>query len=177
MAASLEAIPVADRILYRAHSPRYAYAPLSGAGAGTTGGRWNAPGDEALYLTADPTTAILETQPDLDSFKPVTLVSYVLSDAQLFDTRDPAGHASHRISRELLRTNWYTHVIEKTEAPTWALAKRLAREGFHGLSYASMLNNLENVVLWSWNRPGGAKLRVIDHDRRLPQNQRSWESE
>ncbi|MEP3145481.1 RES family NAD+ phosphorylase [Qipengyuania citrea] len=163
-----------DRILYRAHSPRYAYAPLSGAGAASTGGRWNAPGDEALYLTADPTTAILETQPNIDRFKPVTLVSYVLSDAQLFDTRDPAGHPSWGITHDLLTADWYTHAIEKTEAPTWALAKRLASNGYHGLSYASKHNGLENVVLWSWNRPGAARLRVVDHDRRLPRDDRSW---
>ena len=174
MAVTPEDNRMADRILYRAHSPRYAYAPLSGAGAGSTGGRWNAPGAETLYLSANPTTAILETQPNLDKFKPVTLVSYVLSKAKLFDTRDPNTHTGYDITPDLLAIDWYTHVVEQTQAPTWALAAKLAADGFHGVSYASAHNGLENVALWAWNRSGEATLRVVDQDRRLPKNDKSW---
>jgi len=37
--------------LYRAHTPRWSFAPLSGAGAAVQGGRFNRKGIEALYLT------------------------------------------------------------------------------------------------------------------------------
>ena len=165
---------MADRILYRAHSSRYAYAPLSGAGAAGTGGRWNPPGTEALYLSADPTTAMIETQPVLDAFKPITLVSYVLGSAKLLDTRDPGQQAAYSITPDLLATDWYTHAIDGTISPTWSLVERLRADGFHGLSYASLHNGLENVVLWVWNSGNGATVRVIDADRRLPKNQSSW---
>ena len=45
-----------------------------------------------LYLSADPTTAMVESQPSLDPFKPVTLISYVLRNARVFDTRDPVSY-------------------------------------------------------------------------------------
>ena len=137
---------MADRILYRVHSPRYAYAPLSGVGAAGTGGRWNQPGKEALYLSADPTTAMIETQPVLDAFKPITLISYVLGSARLFDTRDPTQQATYGITPDLLATDWYTHAINGTISPTWSLVERLRANSFQGLSYASMHNGLET---WS----------------------------
>ncbi|MXO49485.1 RES domain-containing protein [Erythrobacter vulgaris] len=147
---------------------------MSGAGAASNGGRWNPPGVEMLYLSADPTTAMVESQPSLDPFKPVTLISYVLRNARVFDTRDPNTHAQYDITPDLLATNWYTHVVEQTQAPTWDLADTLAADGFHGASYASMHNDLENVALWAWNLNSEAILRVIDQDRRLPKNDKSW---
>lgn len=106
--------------------------------------------------------------------EPVTLISYVLRNARVFDTRDPNTHAQYDITPDLLATNWYTHVVEQTQAPTWDLADTLAADGFHGASYASMHNDLENVALWAWNVNSEAILRVIDQDRRLPKNDKSW---
>lgn len=37
-----------------------------------------------------------------------------------------------------------------------------------------MHNDLENVALWAWNLNSEAILRVIDQDRRLPKNDKSW---
>ncbi|KZX87241.1 hypothetical protein A3726_12970 [Erythrobacter sp. HI0037] len=87
---------------------------------------------------------------------------------------DPNTHAQYDITPDLLATNWYTHVVEQTQAPTWDLADTLAADGFHGASYASMHNDLENVALWAWNLNSEAILRVIDQDRRLPKNDKSW---
>jgi RES domain-containing protein len=49
-----------DAVAYRVHDPKWAFAPLSGAGAGKFGGRANRPGINALYLSLDLETAILE---------------------------------------------------------------------------------------------------------------------
>lgn len=40
-----------DTVAYRVHDPKWAYAPTSGAGAGSHGGRANRPGISALYLS------------------------------------------------------------------------------------------------------------------------------
>ena len=164
---------MADRILYRAHSPRYAFAPLSGAGAASTGGRWNAPGHSALYLSTDPTTAMLEAQQDVDIFSPVTLVSYALSDARIFETA-ATNEVDYEFDSAVLATVWQDHVIDGTTAPTWDLAGRLKKQGFHGLLYASRLNGAQNLVLWSWNEVGGARLRTLDPFNRLPRDDASW---
>ena len=46
---------------YRMHTPRWATAPTSGAGAATHG-RANRPGIAALYLSLEPETATRECQ-------------------------------------------------------------------------------------------------------------------
>jgi RES domain-containing protein len=47
---------------YRAHTPRWASEPLSGAGAARQGGRPNRAGVHALYLATSQETAIAEYQ-------------------------------------------------------------------------------------------------------------------
>lgn len=46
-------------------APKWAYRPLSGAGAALHGGRFNAPGTEALYISEDYITAICEYEQKL----------------------------------------------------------------------------------------------------------------
>jgi len=47
---------------YRMHTPRWATAPTSGAGAAAHGGRANRPGTQALFLALEPETAVREFQ-------------------------------------------------------------------------------------------------------------------
>ena len=47
---------------YRMHTPKWATAPTSGAGAATHGGRANRPGIQALYLALETDTAVREYQ-------------------------------------------------------------------------------------------------------------------
>ena len=48
--------------VYRAHNPRWSFAPLSGAGAARYGGRFNPTGMEALYTSRRFETTSLLTQ-------------------------------------------------------------------------------------------------------------------
>ncbi len=48
--------------LFRAHTPRWSYAPLSGTGAAAQGWPINRKGIEALYLTLEAATALAEYQ-------------------------------------------------------------------------------------------------------------------
>lgn len=47
-------------VAYRAHTPGWAHAPTSGAGAAAYGGRANRIGVPALYLALDEHTALAE---------------------------------------------------------------------------------------------------------------------
>ncbi|HQY10259.1 MAG TPA: RES family NAD+ phosphorylase, partial [Burkholderiaceae bacterium] len=53
-----------DEVCCRVISPAYAGTPLSGMGAARQGGRFNRPGQEALYLALDETTALAEYRQD-----------------------------------------------------------------------------------------------------------------
>jgi RES domain-containing protein len=69
--------PILDPMLYRAHNPRWAFAPTSGRGAALYGGRFNPAGTPALYTSMRPETAWLEAQQGFP-FKPqpLTLCAY-----------------------------------------------------------------------------------------------------
>ncbi|QAU23280.1 hypothetical protein EO087_04170 [Dyella sp. M7H15-1] len=75
--------------LYRANTPRYAYTPLSGAGAAKAGGRFNRPGIEALYLALELETAVAEYQQMLPHLPPLMLCSYVAELGPLVDVGVP----------------------------------------------------------------------------------------
>jgi len=73
---------------WRMLAPRWAFDPLSGAGAARAGGRWNAPGQAALYLSNSHATAIAEYQQDLP--RPGTLTAYDVDAQAILDLADPS---------------------------------------------------------------------------------------
>ena len=72
---------------YRMHTPRWATAPTSGAGAAAYGGRANRPGTQALYLALEPETAVREYQQLSPLMPPGTLVSYAVRVSPVVDFR------------------------------------------------------------------------------------------
>ena len=84
--------------MWRMLAPRWAFDPLSGAGAARAGGRWNAPGQATLYLSDSHATAIAEYQQDLP--RPGTLTAYDVDAQDILDLTDLAlrqavGWTSH----------------------------------------------------------------------------------
>ena len=73
---------------WRMLAPRWAFDPLSGAGAARAGGRWNAPGQAALYFSDSHATAIAEYQQNLP--RPGTLTAYDVDARDILDLCDPA---------------------------------------------------------------------------------------
>ena len=62
---------------YRAHDPRWAFKPISGAGAAVHGGRFNPRGTEALYLALSLIGAVNEAaQGFAFKLQPMVLCSY-----------------------------------------------------------------------------------------------------
>jgi RES domain-containing protein len=76
-----------DCALYRVHQPKWSFAPTSGAGAGTYGGRANRPGVNALYLSLELETALAEYQQNDALLPPGLMVSYSVTIDPIVDFR------------------------------------------------------------------------------------------
>ena len=81
-------------LLYRALNPIYAKEPLSGRGAELYGGRFNAKGTAALYLSIEVLTAVREAN-QVGTLQPTTMVAYEADIEDLFDCRDPSALFTH----------------------------------------------------------------------------------
>ena len=166
-----------DAIFYRFLSPKWAFLPTSGAGAAQTGGRFNRPGVEALYLAADPATALEEYRQGASIVPPGTLVAYRLDIAEVVDFASgydpaswPAIWASHACDCKFIAR------IEHAEPPTWRIADELVQSGRHGLLYPSTRRpDGVNLVLFCGNLGPEDRVEPHDPDHGLPRDQRSWQ--
>jgi RES domain-containing protein len=161
---------------YRMHTPKWAVAPMSGAGAARWGGRANRPGVEALYLSLDTETAIREYKQLSPLLPPGTLVSYQVTAHPIVDFRqgyhrntwDPLWDSFHCDWREL----WFNQHIEP---PSWVIGDQVIAAGAKGILFRSQISNGGvNLVLYpgSFGKPD--LLEVIDPRQALPKNQDSW---
>lgn len=162
---------------YRMHSPKWAVAPTSGAGAAMHGGRLNRPGIAALYLSLDTETAIREYQQLSSLVPPGTLVSYQLTLNDVVDFS--AGYDSKRWPalwesfycdwREL----WFN---QRIEPPTWVLGDQVIAAGGKGILFRSSLpSHGLNLVLYPDTLESYDNLSVFDPSGTLPKNYASWQ--
>lgn len=157
--------------LFRALNPRFAAEPLSGRGAALYGGRFNAKGVEALYLSLSPLTALREAN-QVGALQPTVLVAYRAEIETIFDSRDEEALARENIDREALSAHdWRDQMKAKGEARTQNFARRLMAAGYSGLltrSFAPGAGEADkNLVLWRWGDQARARLIVIDDEKRL----------
>lgn len=166
--------------VFRAHHPMWAFAPESGEGARTFGGRFNAPGVAALYTSLSLETAWLEAQQGF-AFKaqPMTICSYIVDCEDVLDLREPAGLMATGVTAVDLACAWEDLASRRQSVPTWELAKRLRGQGCAGIvvpSFAAKASVRDaNLVFWSWSRMLPHRVEVIDDLGRLPRTQASWE--
>ena len=126
-------------ILYRAHQPRWSYAPTSGAGAARHGGRFNRRGVPDLYSALDPKTAWMEAQQGIPfKAQPLTLVAYRLDCDPIVDLTDGAVLASAASDPADLACPWEALVARGLEPPSWRLADALLNAGWLALSYPAL---------------------------------------
>jgi RES domain-containing protein len=149
-----------EQRLWRMLSPRWQHAPLAGKGAARAGGRWNAPGVPALYLSDSHATAIAEYMQAL--VHPGTLAPYDVISDSIFNLSDPAVRTSVGINDTILTLDWRRiRDIDKGIPESWDLATSAAAAGFDGLSFPSTQTRGVNLVLWRWGREG-AKVVLVD---------------
>ena len=134
--------------LWRMLAIRFQRDPWSGEGARRHGGRWNAPGQAALYLGTDHATAIA-------------------------DLTDGRGRAADERIAQALAAPWKAIAgIEGGLPPSWALAQELIASGAEGALVPSAQNpGGTALVLWRWHRADemgeGAALELLDPDHVL----------
>jgi RES domain-containing protein len=165
--------------VYRAHNPRWAFAPDSGQGATATGGRFNPVGMPALYTALRFETAWLEAQQAFPfKAQPMTLCAYEVDCEDVLDLTDPATLAAHEIAPAELACPWKDLSTRGIKPPSWAITERLAAAGTAGVVVASFAKGAVeadiNVVFWKWAPGPPHQVRVIDDDQRLPRDASSW---
>ncbi len=152
----------ADARYWRIVSPRWAPAPLSGEGAARHGGRWNRPGEAALYLSAEIETAFAEYQQEL-GVRPGTFAAFEVVGATVTDLTDSRTLADLGIGQSDLICPWKQIVfVDKAAPPTWLICDRLRGE-VDGLRVPSaQYAGGFNLVLWRWNGAGAPTVTVHD---------------
>ena len=112
-----------DEAWYRVIAPAYAGTPLSGMGAARRGGRFNRPGQEALYLSNDEATSLAEYKQDNPWLPPGTICTFFvhgLRVANLAGGFDPGCWPALWADFEVdWRAEWFDKGIEP---PTWYMA-------------------------------------------------------
>lgn len=158
---------------YRAHDPRWAWAPTSGEGAALKGGRFNSVGVPALYLALTIEGMFLEACHGFSHrFDPLIVCSYDVDVDNLVDLRtDPARDAA---GIELADTScaWdYDRACGRPPA-SWNIAEYLVVQGAAGILTPSFARGARpencNLVLWRWGSRLPHLVRVHDPEGRLP---------
>lgn len=139
-----------DTLFWRMLSVRWQLDPL-GSGSHRTGGRWNPPGVQALYLAREHATAIAEYHQDL--IRPGTLAAYRVRSARIVDLTDPVLLVEEGIDPAALSAPWRTIFrIDGGVPPGWPIAERLIAADADGALVPSIQQRGGvNLVLWRWH--------------------------
>lgn len=165
--------------VYRAHNPRWSFAPDSGAGAALVGGRFNPVGMLALYTSLRFETAWLEAQQAFPfKAQPMTLCAYEVDCEDVLDLTDRATCAAHGIAPADMACPWKDLATRGIRPPSWSLTERLVAAGIAGVIVPNFAKGAVsediNVVFWAWGALPPHQVRVVDDDHRLPTDARSW---
>ena len=167
-----------DEVFHRYLTPKWAFVPLSGAGAAVDGGRFNRPGVEALSLSRAPQTALEEYRQGVSITPPATLAAYEITLAQIVDLS--AGYDPAIWSPEWAewKCNWRKIArMELKIPPSWSLSDAVITAGYRGLLFPSLQHaGGTNLVIFNANLTDGDAIKVHDPDGRLPRDQSSWKS-
>ena len=166
-------------VAYRAHDPRWAWAPTSGQGAAAKGGRFNPVGVPALYLALTIEGMFLEMGHGFGHrFDPLTICSYTVDVDGLVDLRSEAGRAAESVDLADMGCAWAYERTRGKEPPSHVIAQRLIARGVSGILTPSFArgarSDMANLVLWTWGGELPHLVRVHDPEGRLPTDQSSW---
>lgn len=165
--------------VFRAHDPRWAFEPSSGAGAALHGGRFNRPGRAALYTSLGPQGAWTEAQQGFPfKAQPVTTCAYEVDCEDVEDLCDPASLVRLGVSASDLACAWEDLASRGETPPSWEISDRLLARKVAGVIVPSFAPgatlDMRNLVLWTWGDSLPHQVRVVDDLGRLPRDQSSW---
>ena len=168
--------PLVQTAAWRVHSPRWSFLPTSGAGAARAGGRFNRIGTEALYLSLDTQTALLEYQQTSTLLPPGLIAEYRIDLQPVADLSGGyvAAHWSP-VWQDFAcdwRFLWFNqHIVP----PTWSMSDEAQRAGAKGILFPSSSNLVGlNLVIFNNAMTEKDSINVHDPNGLLPLNQRSW---
>ncbi len=158
---------------YRAHDPRWSFDPVSGKGAAITGGRFNRIGQEALYLSLSPVTALAEcTQGFANRMLPLTLCEYDIECERVADLTDAETRNALGVSEADMASPWLLFQRKGKIAPSQAVAQALVAKRMNGALVPSFVPGIDtdavNLVLWKWSDHPPCKVSIYDPEGRLP---------
>lgn len=164
---------------YRAHDPRWSFAPLSGDGAAIRGARFNTQGTPALYLALTIMTAVKEiNQGFAQKIEPCVLCSYDIDCEDVVDLRTVDDRKAAGVSLDDMACAWFSDISQGREPASWRVARRLLSAGKAGILVPSFAPGAtaadHNLVLWKWGKGLPHKVSVYDPSGRLPKDQLSW---
>lgn len=165
---------------YRAHDPKWAWAPVSGDGAAAKGGRFNPVGVPALYLALTVEGMFLEMAHGFGHrFDPLTICCYEVDVDDLIDLRTEEGRRAAGITLTQMACPWAYDRANGRVPESWTIARLLISQGAAGLLTPSFATgarpDMANLVLWDWGSELPHKVMVHDPSERLPKDQSSWE--
>jgi RES domain-containing protein len=163
---------------YRGYHPRWAFSPLSGEGASSTGGRFNPKGVAALYLASTIEGVFVEmTHGFAHRLEPLTIVGYEIDVEDIVDLRTDDGRQAADVELADMACAWKLDQASGQEPASWRIANRL-RKSAAGIFVPSFANgaraDMHNLVLWKWGPDLPYRVRAYDPSGRLPKNQLSW---
>lgn len=159
-------------VVFRAHHPKWAFAPLSGDGAKQYGGRFNAIGTLALYTSMTAQGAWAEAQQGF-AFKaqPLTLCAYRVDCQNVLDLSTPKACIASGVAPSDLSGQWEDYHARKLPVPTWLLQNRLMAQDVAAVIVPSFAPAAPfgacNIVFWTWNKTLPFKVDVVDDYARL----------
>lgn len=164
---------------FRAHDPQWAWAPTSGEGAASKGGRFNPIGTPALYLALTVEGMFLEMGHGLAyRFEPLTVCTYDVDVNDVIDLRTEKDRSAAKVSLADLACAWAYDLSNGKKPASWSLAERFIGDGSAGLLVPSFATgareDMANLVLWKWEPDLPYKVAVHDPSKRLPRDQSSW---
>lgn len=166
-------------VCYRAHDPKWAWAPLSGEGAAIRGGRFNPKGVPALYLASTVEGMFAEMGHGFARrFEPLTVCAYDLDMEDMTDLRTEEARAETGVALADMACAWLLDIAEGRRPKSWDVAQRLVDTGAAGALVPSFANAARpdhfNAVLWKWGGGPPHRVTVFDPSGRLPTDQSSW---
>lgn len=163
-----------NAVVYRVHQPKWSFAPISGGGAGTYGGRANRPGVNALYLSLELETALAEYQQFDALLPPGLMVSYNVSIDAIVDFRSGFTSDWDELWQDFYCDWRNMHFNQGIEPPSWVIGDQVLVAGAKGILFNSAITSGANLVIYTDALTGPDAINVYDPNNDLPKNQSSW---